>query len=712
MTLKEKIIDLINTSTKALYRDEIAEYFNLFGQDAKDLYKVLSSMEKEGLIYRNRKEKYTKVDGENIIIGKVDMTERGFAFVEVEGRDDIFVPEDDINTAMDGDTVVVSIKHEGENGKRAEGEIQRVINRAIKIVVGVFYQDKNFGFVVPDNKKIHQDIFIKKDHFSTAKNGQKVVVSITKYGEKQKNPEGKIIEVLGYPNEKGVDVLSVAIEREIRMEFPDAVLEEAASIPQEVTESDLEDREDFRDELIFTIDGPDAKDLDDAISIEKLSDELYRLGVHIADVTNYVKENSPLDKEALLRGTSVYLIDRVIPMLPKELSNGICSLNPDVDRLTLSVIMDINKSGKVVNSKITNGVIRSKRRLIYETVSDLLEHDSEEAKVELGELVEPIRQMHELMQILHHKRELNGAIDFDFEESKIELDENGKVVDIYKDERRVGNRLIEEFMLITNETVSETYFWQEIPFLYRVHETPDPEKLANFLKFIHGFGYSVKGNQQEIHPRELQSVISQIKGKKEEAAISKMMLRSLKKARYSEINDIHFGLSSKYYSHFTSPIRRYPDLQIHRIIKENLAGTYDEKRLNHYESLLPVVAESTSKTERAAEEAERDVDSMKKAEYMERFIDQEFDGIISGITSFGIFVELENTVEGLVHYNAIEGDYYVFDEYKLTAVGEKTGKEYSLGMPVRIKVHAVDVQKRAIDFKFVDKVQEDEDEEG
>lgn len=711
MTLKERIIELINSSTKALYRDEIADYFNLHGQDAKDLYKVLTSMEKEGLIYRNRKEKYTKVDGETIIIGKVDMTERGYAFVEVEGRDDIFIPEDEMNTAMDGDTVVVTIKSDGTGDRRAEGEIQRVISRAIKTVVGVFDKDKTFGFVVPDNKKIHQDIFIKGEHFSTAKHGQKVVVSLTKYGDRNKNPEGKIIEVLGYPNEKGVDVLSVAIEREIRMEFPEQVLEEAANMPQEVKPSDIEGREDFRDDLIFTIDGPDAKDLDDAISIELLENGNYRLGVHIADVTHYVKENSPLDKEALLRGTSVYLIDRVIPMLPKELSNGICSLNPDVDRLTLSVIMDINKTGKVVDSKIVNGVIRSKRRLIYETVSDLLEHDSEEAKQELGELVEPLRHMHELMQILNHKRESNGAIDFDFEESKIILDENGKVVDIYKDERRVGNRLIEEFMLITNETVSETYFWQEIPFLYRVHENPEPEKLANFLKFIHGFGYSIKGNQNEIHPRELQNVIKQIKGKKEEAAISKMMLRSLKKARYSEVNDIHFGLSSKYYSHFTSPIRRYPDLQIHRIIKENLAGIYDEKRLAHYESLLPIVAENSSKTERAAEEAERDVDAMKKAEYMERFIDQEFDGIISGITSFGIFVELDNTVEGLIHYNTIEDDYYIFDEYKLTAVGEKTGKEYSLGMPVRIKVHAVDVQKRAIDFKFATEEEVDEDEE-
>ncbi|MDO5650407.1 MAG: VacB/RNase II family 3'-5' exoribonuclease, partial [Gallicola sp.] len=370
--------------------------------------------------------------------------------IEVEGRDDIFIPEGELNTAMDGDTVVVTIKEAVQEGKRAEGEIQRVVSRAIKTVVGVFDRDKTFGFVVPDNRKIHQDIFIREDHFSNARNGQKVVVSITKYGEKNRNPEGKIIEILGYPDEKGVDVLSVALERNIRMEFPKEVLAEAMDMPQEVRESDLEGREDFRDELIFTIDGPDAKDLDDAISIEKIDGDIYRMGVHIADVTHYVRENSPLDKEARLRGTSVYLIDRVIPMLPKELSNGICSLNPGVDRLTLSVIMDINKNGKVINSKIINGVIRSKRRLIYETVSDLLEHDSEEAKSELGELVEPIRHMHELMKILNHKREVSGAIDFDFEESKIELDENGKVLDIHKDERRVGNRLIEEFMLITN----------------------------------------------------------------------------------------------------------------------------------------------------------------------------------------------------------------------------------------------------------------------
>lgn len=544
------------------------------------------------------------------------------------------------------------------------------------------------------------------------KNNQKVFVKITKYPEGDKKPEGEIVEVLGYPGDKGIDVLAIALNHGIRMDFPGGVINEAKNIPDEILEGDLKNRKDLRDDLIFTIDGADAKDLDDAISIDINDKGNYLLGVHIADVTNYVKEGSPLDVEAEKRGTSVYLLDRVIPMLPKELSNGICSLHPNVDRLTLSVIMEIDKNGKVVSNEIVESVINSKARLVYDDVSDYLENDDNKAKETLGrDVTDSLDKMVELMEILHEKRHEKGAIDFNFVEGKIDLDEDGRVLDIYKDERRIGNRLIEEFMLITNETVSENYFWQEIPFLYRIHEHPDEEKLNTFLYFIRGLGYSIKATQNEIHPRELQGLIEDVSGKKEEAVVSRMMLRSLKKAKYSKENDIHFGLSSKYYSHFTSPIRRYPDLQIHRIIKENINGKLNPQRLDHYDSILPEVAENSSYTERVAEEAERDVEKVKKAEYMERFIGERFEGIISGITSFGIFVELENTVEGLVNYNTMEDDYYNYDESRIVAVGERTKKEYNLGDRVYVEVVHADKEKGVIDFVLVNSLEREDGEE-
>lgn len=704
MTVKDKILEIINQAARPIDKEEIADTLGLHGREAREIYKTLKKMEKENLISKDKKERYKAFEEQNTFEGKVDMAEKGFAFIIVEGRDDIFVSKENINSAMEGDTVLVNVFEEKTEDKRAEGRIEKIITRGTSEVVGTLsiIGKNEFGFVIPDNKNLQNDIFVKDRNLNGAQNGQKVLVSITKYPEGDKNSEGKILEVLGYPGDKGIDVLAIAMNHGIRMDFPKEVINEALEIEDQVLEEDLKGRTDLRDQLIFTIDGADAKDLDDAISINILENGNYELGVHIADVSHYVKEGLPLDVEAEKRGTSVYLLDRVIPMLPKELSNGICSLNPNVDRLTLSCFMEIDKSGKVVNSQILNSVINSKARLVYDDVSDYLENKDKKAAETLGkEITEKLDQMLALMEVLNKKRHEKGAIDFNFVEGKIELDSDGRVVDIYKDERRVGNRLIEEFMLITNETVSETYFWQELPFLYRIHEHPDEEKLNTFLQFVRGLGYSIKGSQNEVHPRELQGLIEEIRGKKEEAVVNRMMLRSLKKAKYSPVNDIHFGLSSKYYSHFTSPIRRYPDLQIHRIIKENIDGKLNGQRQDHYERILPEVAENSSYTERVAEEAERDVEKVKKAEYMEKFVGEEYDGIISGVTSFGIFVELENTVEGLVSYNTMEDDYYIYDEQRLVAIGERTKKEFNLGDRVRIQVANVNKEKSEIDFVLV-----------
>lgn len=715
MTIKERILEIISSVDRPIEKEEIADILGIKGRESRDVYKTLKSMVKENLISKDKKERYKKFESDKSFEGKVDMAEKGFAFIIVEGRDDIFVSRDDLSGAMDKDTVIVTVKEKNKNeGQRDEGYIERIIERGIKEIVGTLSirKDDEFGFVIPDDKSINQDIFIKGKNLNGGKNNQKVFVKITKYPEGDKKPEGEIVEVLGYPGDKGIDVLAIALNHGIRMDFPGGVINEAKNIPDEILEGDLKNRKDLRDDLIFTIDGADAKDLDDAISIDINDKGNYLLGVHIADVTNYVKEGSPLDVEAEKRGTSVYLLDRVIPMLPKELSNGICSLHPNVDRLTLSVIMEIDKNGKVVSNEIVESVINSKARLVYDDVSDYLENDDNKAKETLGrDITDSLDRMVELMEILHEKRHEKGAIDFNFVEGKIDLDEDGRVLDIYKDERRIGNRLIEEFMLITNETVSENYFWQEIPFLYRIHEHPDEEKLNTFLYFIRGLGYSIKATQNEIHPRELQGLIEDVSGKKEEAVVSRMMLRSLKKAKYSKENDIHFGLSSKYYSHFTSPIRRYPDLQIHRIIKENINGKLNPQRLDHYDRILPEVAENSSYTERVAEEAERDVEKVKKAEYMERFIGERFEGIISGITSFGIFVELENTVEGLVNYNTMEDDYYNYDESRIVAVGERTKKEYNLGDRVYVEVVHADKEKGVIDFVLVNSLEREDGEE-
>ncbi|MDR7855738.1 ribonuclease R [Tissierella sp.] len=703
MTIRETIIEFMEEKKyKPMLKEELAVHFNLERKDMESFYNVLKALEKEGVIIKAKNERYGLIDNDYLITGTLDGNERGFGFVVVKDRTrgDIFIPAENMNGAMHGDKVIATITRRQEEGKREEGEIIRILERSNKTIVGTFEDNKSFGFVVPDNHKIGYDIFIPKSRTNNAKTNQKVVVEITTWPEARRNPEGKVVEVLGYLSDKGTDILSIIRQFGLPEEFPDKVQEAAKNIEQEIDPVEAVKRVDLRHLNTFTIDGFDAKDIDDAVSIEVKENGNYYLGVHIADVCHYVREKSTLDKEALERGNSVYLIDRVIPMLPKELSNGICSLNPNVDRFTLSVMMEIDKSGKVVDHEIVEGIINSKQRLVYDHVSDFLENDDEEAKVKLSAVSKELKLMEELCHILHEKRERRGSIDFEFPETKIILDEKGIPVEIRKEDRRIANRLIEEFMLVCNETVAERFFWAEVPFLYRTHDEPSSEKIEAFSKLIHNFGYSLKG-QNEVHPKELQLLTKEIKGKKEETLISTLMLRSLKKAIYSSESGIHFGLAAQYYSHFTAPIRRYPDLVIHRIIKAYINGKLSSKLQEKLEVTLPDIAEHTSMTERRAEEAEREVEDMKKAQYMTKHIGEEFDGIISSLTNFGLFVQLENTIEGLVHFNNMLDDYYHFDEEKYYIIGERTNRQYRLGDSVRIRVLDADVVKRNIDFELI-----------
>lgn len=687
---------------KPMLKEELAVQFDIERRDLESFYNILEGLEKEGVVIKAKNDKYGLIDNDYLVAGILEGNERGFGFVipNDKTRRDIFIPAENMNGAMHGDRVIATITRRQEADRREEGEIIRILERSNKTIVGTFEDNRNFGFVVPDDHKIGYDIFIPKAHTKGAKTNQKVVVELITWPEPRRNPEGKVIEVLGYLDEKGTDILSIIRQFNLPEEFPNKIQEVAKKIEQEVDPEEAKSRVDLRHLNTFTIDGIDAKDIDDAVSIEKKDNDNYYLGVHIADVAHYVRERSALDKEALQRGNSVYLIDRVIPMLPKELSNGICSLNPNVDRLTLSVFMEIDKKGKVVDHEIVEGLINSKQRLVYDDVSDFLENDDEKAKEKLSKVADDLKLMEELCHILYEKRERRGSIDFDFPEAKIILDEKGVPIEIRKEDRRIANRLIEEFMLVCNETVAERFFWSQIPFLYRIHEEPSVEKMATLSKLIHNFGYTLKG-QNEVHPKELQLLTKEVKGKKEETLISTLMLRSLRKARYSSEPDIHFGLAAQYYSHFTAPIRRYPDLVIHRIIKAYLNGKINHQVQEKLETTLPEIAEHTSMTERRAEEAEREVEDMKKAQYMTRHIGEEFEGIISSLTNFGMFVQLENTIEGLVHFNNMLDDYYHFDEEKYYIIGERTNKIYRLGDIVKIRVIDADVMRRNIDFELL-----------
>ena len=684
---------------------EMAMVLQVPSRDKKDFREVLDALAREGKISIDLKGKIKPLPAD-VKVGKYMATQRGFGFVRVEGEDDdIFIPGSYTKSALDGDTVQVLVKKEGGEGKRREGQVLNILERGNSVLVGTYTRSRNFGFVTPDNQKFTKDIYVAKAESKGAVTGHKVVVEITDFGDEQRKPEGRVLEILGHVNDPGVDILSVIKAYGLPEEYPDDVMKQIENIPDEVEEKEKAGRADFRDLQTVTIDGEDAKDLDDAITISK-EGNMYHLGVHIADVSQYVTEGSPLDKEALKRGTSIYLVDRVIPMIPHKLSNGICSLNQGVDRLALSCMMDINEKGEIVKHKICESVINVTRRMSYTSVHKIIEEKDEAERKEYEELIPMFELMYELADILQARREKRGSIDFDFPEAKIILDEKGKPIDVKEYERTQANRIIEEFMLAANQTVAEEYFWNELPFVYRTHETPDMEKIQNLALFIENFGYTLKIKEDEIHPKEVQKLMRSIAGKPEEGLIGRLALRSMKQARYTTECEGHFGLALKYYCHFTSPIRRYPDLQIHRIIKENIHGGMKDKRIDHYQKILPEVAEQTGALERRADDAEREVEKMKKAEYMEQFVGKDFEGTISGLTTWGMYVELPNTIEGMIRVADIPGDYYYYDEDLHRMVGEQTGKVYKMGEPLRIIVAGVDKLTRTIDFVLY---QEDED---
>ena len=679
---------------------ELAMLLQVPKDQRDELKAVMDSLEAEGKVHVTQKGKYIKGEAK-LLRGIFQANARGFGFVTVEGEpEDIFIGEEDMGGAMQGDEVEVAIT-KAPAGRRREGKILKIVNRGTQRLVGYYQSRKNFGFVVPDNERILQDIFVPAEQSKGAVTGHKVVVELTSYGGEGKKPEGRIVEILGHANDPGVDILSIVKAYDLPIEFPEKVLNQAERVAKPVTGADMAGRKDVRDWQTVTIDGEDAKDLDDAITLTKEGDN-YILGVHIADVTNYVQENSALDREALKRGTSVYLADRVIPMLPHVLSNGMCSLNAGEDRLALSCIMTVDSKGNVIDHQIAETVVNVDERMSYTSVKKILEeHDEEECR-RYQTLIPMFELMKELSEILRNRRHKRGAIDFDFPESKMVLDEDGTPLEIKAYDRNVATKIIEDFMLLANETVAEEYFWQEIPFVYRVHEAPDEEKMKKLITFIQNFGYTMhvpKG--QEIRPKEVQKLLDKIEGSQEEAMISRLTLRSMKQAKYSPDNDGHFGLATKYYTHFTSPIRRYPDLQIHRIIKDNLRGRMTESRRDHYAKILTEVTMQASSLERRADEAERETVKLKKVQYMKKFYGEEFEGVISGITKWGLYVELPNTVEGLVHVANMMDDHYDYDETHFQMVGTHTGKRYELGQKVKVRVTGCDTIARTIDFELV-----------
>ncbi|MFA9397832.1 MAG: ribonuclease R [Clostridiaceae bacterium] len=699
MNIKETILNYMEEEAyKPMNLTELSKIFSIKKNEKKEFRKLLDIMEGEGLIIKNRSENFGVPERMGLVIGKLQGNQKGFGFlITSDDSEDIFIPLNAMNGAMNGDKVIGKITSGTHGTKKCEGEIVRIVERANITIIGIYEDNKNFGFVVPNDKRITQDIFVPKAARNGAKSKDVVIVNITLWGENRRNPEGEIISILGKTGDKGIDILSIIKEFKLPEEFSQKVLDYAESIPEKIPEEEYKKRIDLRDINTVTIDGEDAKDLDDAVSIKKLENGNYYLGVHIADVSNYVRSNNTLDKEALYRGTSVYLIDRVIPMLPQKLSNGICSLNPKVDRLTLSCFMEIDKNGKVVDHKIFESIIRTNERMTYTNVTKIIRDKDEELIKRYDYLYSDFLLMEELFNVLNKRRMKRGTIDFDFQESKIILDENGKPIDILAYERAIANKIIEEFMLVCNETVAEHFFWANIPFVYRIHEEPNEEKLTHFNEFAHNLGYSIKwGN--EIHPKALQKVIKDAKGKPEETIVSTLLLRSMKQAKYSSECVGHFGLAAKYYCHFTSPIRRYPDLMIHRIIKMSLNGKIGEKEYAKLEKDVEFASVQSSERERLAEEAEREVDDLKKAEYMKERIGEIYDGIISSVTGFGIFVELHNTVEGLVHISALDDDYYIYDENHLTLTGERTKKIYKIGDSLKIKVTKVDLVSHEVYF--------------
>lgn len=647
---------------------------------------------------KNRKKQRPAVTG---ILSK---HKKGFGFVipdEGSFDRDIFISPSDMNGAMEGDRVEVDLIPEYLWEQSPQGIITRVTDRKLKEVAGFFDKGKKFGFVVPVDRKHNEDIYIPKKAFSGAKNGDIVVAAITGYPDRKNNAEGKITGILARAGEPGGDIKAIIRQRELFFTFPSKAAAQAKAISKAgVGEQDMAGRRDLRGENIITIDGADSKDFDDAVSVKRLDNGNFLLGVHIADVSHYIGEDSPLDKEALKRGNSVYIINQVVPMLPKELSNGICSLNEGEDRLTLSVDMEITPEGDITEHNIYESVIRSKHRMVYTDVSDIIENDDRELAAKYSDIYDMLMDMKELAQILRSKREAAGSLDFDLDEAYITLDEKGVPVSVNLCERRTANRMIEEFMLAANKTVAEQFFWLELPFVYRVHEKPDAEKMQEFRTFLMGLSIRLKGEGGNIHPKALNEVLEQVAGTSYENVVNTVMLRSMKKAFYSTECEGHFGLSMKYYCHFTSPIRRYPDLIIHRIIKEYLHGGIDDERIAVLSKKTQEAAETSSVTERAAIELERDVEKMKKAQYMSYHIGESFEGVISGITGYGMYVELENTIEGLVRLDRMYDDYYDAYPEQYRIVGQRTNKVYSLGQRVSIIVSDADYYEGTIDFRL------------
>lgn len=702
---KKMILELMeNEFYVPMKEKELAVMMQVAPEDREILSNILKELLVEQKIEISKRGKYQILDPkhvktEGLITGTFISNQKGFGFIEVEGReDDLYVPESMVHDAFHLDIVQARIlPGRGGNGRRAEAEIVNVLERVTTQIVGTFQKSKNFGFVIPDNQKLADDIFIPREYCNGAMDGHKVVVDITSYGTDNKKPEGKIVEIIGHINDPGVDIMSIVKGFGLPVEFPTKVMNQVAKVGDSIIEADIAGREDLRNWQMVTIDGADAKDLDDAVSLTMDGDN-YVLGVHIADVSNYVQEKSALDREALTRGTSVYLVDRVIPMLPHRLSNGICSLNAGEDRLTLSCIMTVTPQGKVIDYRIVESVINVNRRMDYTTVNKIISDKDEALREEYKDFVEMFDGMAKLSMILRDFRKKRGSIDFDFPETKIILDENGKPIELKPYERNDATKLIESFMLLANETVAQHYYWLESPFVYRTHENPDPEKIEKLATFIRNFDLKLKISKDEVHPKEIQKLLAAIQDTEEEALVSRLALRSMKQAKYTVDCTGHFGLAAQYYCHFTSPIRRYPDLQIHRIIKDHIRGRMKKDKKEHYDIILNDVASQCSKMERRAEEAERETVKLKKCQYMGERLGQVFEGVVSGVTEWGIYVELPNTVEGLVHVSKLPGDFFVYDEAKYEMRGTKHGLVYSLGQSVQVKVDSVDEVTRTIDF--------------
>ena len=631
---------------------------------------------------------------------------KGFGFVKVENmEDEIYISKDKSKNALNEDKVLIEIIEEKSENKKAEGRIVEILGRQKDTIVGIFQKSKNFGFVVPDNKNFGTDIFISKKDCGKARNNHKVLVKITKYPKKGKNAEGKIIEILGGVNEAGVDMLSLIKEYDLPYVFPKAVVNEAKSKGNKINEKDIKNRKDLRNDIVFTIDGQDAKDLDDAVSVKKLENGNYKLDVHIADVSYYVRENSLLDKEAQIRGTSIYMLGRVIPMLPRELSNGICSLNEGEDRYTLSCTMEINSKGNVVSSDVYKAVINVTKRMNYHDVQAILDDSNKEITKKYKDYISNFKLMEELAKILKNKRAEQGYLNLDIPESKIDLDINGRVTNISKYETSFANEIIEQFMLKANETIAEKFFWLDAPFIYRVHEEPDIDKVKELNKFLYNFGLKVKIVNEKVYPTEFAKILEEVKQKDEEKVVSNLILRTLKVARYESENQGHFGIASKYYCHFTSPIRRYPDLFIHRIISNYLENKYNvsDEFKNEYKAKAEQRATSSSDREKIATKVERESEDIKKAEYMENKVGEEYEGIVSSITQFGMFVELDNTVEGLIRFEHLGNEYFIYDENRKILIGEKSKKTYKIGDKVKIRVISASKLLRQIDFEIIEK---------